>query len=208
MAAEANRVVERAELEFGLDDFASCVRDARSIRVYDEGDPVEKELLLSFVDLARQTASAANRQTLRYHIATEPVEREQVFACLGWAGYLKDWDGPATGERPSGYIVVFNEGEPSTNTYIDLGIAAQTMVLAASETGIGACMLRCFGAADLKAACGIERDNLVPMLVISFGTPAQKVVMESMPLGGDVRYWVDDEGVHHVPKLTLGEITV
>jgi nitroreductase len=208
MAAETNRVVERAELEFGLDDFASCVRDARSVRVYDEGDPVERELLLSFVDLARQTASAANRQTLRYHIVTEPVERERVFACLGWAAYLKDWDGPASGERPSGYIVVFNDGDPSASTYIDLGIAAQTMVLAASETGIGACMLRNFGRSDLKAACGIDCDGLVPMLVVSFGTPAQKIVMEPMRLGGDVRYWVDEKGVHHVPKLTLGEIVV
>jgi hypothetical protein len=33
-------------------------------------------------------------------------------------------------------------------------------------------------------------------------------VLEAMAQGGDIKYWRDDQGVHHVPKRSLGEIII
>lgn len=58
---------------------------------------------------------------------------------MGWAGYLKDWDGPEVGERPAAYILLV--GRADVNSATDEGIIAQTILLAAVEKGLGGCML-------------------------------------------------------------------
>ncbi len=45
-----------------------------------------------------------------------------------------------------------------------------------------------------------------PMLVVALGEPAETVVVETVRTDGDVRYWRDADGVHHVPKRPLGDI--
>ena len=67
---------------------------------------------------------------------------------LRWAALYKDWDGPAEGERPHGYVVICLPAELADNPIrlIDVGIAAQTMALAACARGLGCCMLRSFDA--------------------------------------------------------------
>ena len=54
----------------------------------------------------------------------------QVF---GGAGYLKDWPGPAEGQRPSAYIVVLGDTQITRNVGCDHGIAAQTIRLNGKE---------------------------------------------------------------------------
>ena len=73
----------------------------RSYRRFHQEVPVERETLRELVDLARLSASAANRQPLKYILSCEPERNALIFSCLRWAGYLKDWRGPAEGERPS-----------------------------------------------------------------------------------------------------------
>ena len=70
---------------------------------------------------------------------------------LAWAGALKDWPGPAEGERPTGYIAILAEravpGKPAAPiTEVDTGIAAQTMMLAARSATpeVSACMFKAF----------------------------------------------------------------
>ena len=61
---------------------------------------------MELVETARLTPSAANRQPFKYRIVCDEEENEKVFRLLGFAGYLKDWDGPSEGEKPTGYIVI------------------------------------------------------------------------------------------------------
>ena len=65
----------------------------------------------------------------------------KVYECLAWAGYLKDWDGPKEGERPSGYIILLRDKAINPNMSVDEGISAQSIFLGATEMGLGGCFL-------------------------------------------------------------------
>jgi hypothetical protein len=45
-------------------------------------------------------------------------------------------------------------------------------------------------------------------LVLALGEPAEEVVIDEVGEDGDIKYWRDDEGVHHVPKRSLDELIV
>ncbi len=44
------------------------------------------------------------------------------------------------------------------------------------------------------------------LLVVAIGKPKEQVRLEAVGPDGDIRYWRDDKGVHHVPKRSLEEI--
>ncbi len=179
----------------------------RSYRRFDESHRVERDTLLELVDLARQTASAANRQPLKYVLSADPQTNARIFPCLGWAAYLKEWPGPAPGERPSAYIVVLVDEAVSKEWWCDDGIAAQTILLGATERGLGGCMIGALRHERLRGALRIP-DHLRIRLVIALGKPAERVVIEPVPPSGDIRYWRDGAGVHHVPKRSLEEVVL
>lgn len=198
----------RALTRFGLDDFARTVRITRTYRRFDEGDPIPADLLEGLVELARLTASGANRQPLRYRIVSDAATRSRVFDTLRWAGALPDWDGPARGERPTGYVVICDAGGGAT-LRVDEGIAAQTMMLAAAQAGFGGCFLHAFDVEALTGALALDDAGVKPIMVVALGRPAEDVRIE--PLEGapaGTTYWRDADGTHHVPKRSLGEVLV
>jgi nitroreductase len=85
----------------------------RSYRRFYQEFAIEYPTLRELVDLARLSSSAANLQPLKYILSCEPKKNALIFPHLGWAGYLKDWHGPAEGERPSAYIIVLADTEIS-----------------------------------------------------------------------------------------------
>ena len=87
----------------------ALVLTTRSYRRFYQEHRIPLESLRDFIDIARLTASAANLQPLRFLLYNEPEDCERIFPTLGWASYLKDWDGPAEGERPSAYIVILGD---------------------------------------------------------------------------------------------------
>ena len=73
----------------------------RSYRRFFEDKKIEKNELVNLVDIARNTASGANNQPLRYKVVCDEESNKKVFDTLKWAGALPDWDGPVEGERPA-----------------------------------------------------------------------------------------------------------
>lgn len=179
----------------------------RSYRRFREDVPTSRQTLLDLVDLARCTPSGANRQPLKYMISCDPPTNARIFPTLGWAGYLKDWPGPAEGERPSAYIVILHDSEVSTSPGCDHGIAAQTILLGAAERGLGGCMIGSANRDALRHALSIPKRFEI-LLVIALGKPAEKVVLEEVGAEGGIEYWRDDAGIHHVPKRSLEEIVI
>ena len=131
-----------------------------------------------------------------------------IFPHLGWAGYLKDWSGPIEGERPTGYIIILGDKSIKQSFGCDHGIAAQSILLGAVEKGLGGCMLASVDRReDLMVELGLP-DNLLILLVLALGKPKETVVIDPLPEDGDIKYWRDAQGVHHVPKRSLEELIV
>lgn len=181
------------------------VKVNRSYRRFDQDVEVPPETLRELVNLARLSASLANFQPLKYRLVTSPSERAEVFPCLGWAGYLEDWEGPQEGERPSAYIVFLGDMELANSFQYDAGIAAQSMLLGAASRGLGGCIIASVKRERLRKALHIP-DPFEIIFVLALGKPAEKVVIEPLPPDGDIKYWRDAEGVHHVPKRGLDDI--
>ena len=183
------------------------VRGNRSYRRFHQEVQVCLEDLRELVDLGRLSASGANLQPLKYVLSYESERNAAIFETLGWAAYLKDWAGPEEGERPAAYIVVLGDTTIRKSFGVDPGIAAQSILLGAREKGLGGCILASIQRDALREALGIERHHEI-LLVLALGRPKETVVMDPVGADGDIKYWRDADGVHHVPKRPLDEIIV
>ena len=178
----------------------------RSYRRFYQSERISKAQLADWIDLARCSASARNSQSLKYIISTDEVLNAKIFEQLAWAGYLSYWKGPEEGERPSAYIVMLHDTFISENYLCDNGIAAQSILLGATEAGFGGCIIH-----------SVNRDKLCKLLnlseqfkiiqVLALGKPKETVVLEELK-NGDIKYWRDENQVHHVPKRSLDEIII
>ena len=182
------------------------IEKTRTVRRFDESHEVSEDTLVSLVDLARLSASGANRQPLKFILVTDPAKREAVFTCLAWAGYLPDWHGPEHGEKPTAYIVIVGDRNITESFGVDHGIAAQSIMLGATEAGLGGCIIASIKKEKLLTALTIPKHYEV-LLVLALGKPVERVVIDIIS-NNDVKYWRDEKQVHHVPKRTLAEIII
>lgn len=179
----------------------------RSCRRFYQNQKIDEETLRSLVDHARNSASAANLQPLKYMLFCDPDKNADIFSCLGWAAYLDDWKGPVEGERPSAYIVFLGDTTISPAFGWDTGIAAQSILLGAREKGLAGCMLGAIKRKRLTELLHIE-DRFKIALVVAIGKPKEEVVIVDAEADSSIRYWRDDNGVHHVPKRKLDDIII
>jgi nitroreductase len=175
-------------------------------RFYQEVD-IKLETLQELVDLARLSASAANMQPLKYILSCHTEKNSLIFSHLAWARYLKDWSGPCEGERPSAYIIILGDTEISRSFGCDHGIAAQSILLGATEKGLGGCMIAAIKREGLCKVLEIPPRYEI-LLVVALGKPKETVVVETVGPSGDIKYWRDSKGVHHVPKRLLDDIII
>ena len=182
------------------------VRKNRSIRRFNESHVIDRDELLNLIDHARLSASGRNQQSLKYIISNQPAQNEKIFPLLGWAGFIKEWDGPAKGERPSAYIIVLHDNQIASNHYCDEGIAMQSITLAAAEADLGCCMIASVDRTKLRDILSIP-EHLKILNVVAIGKPAEQVVLEELR-NNDYKYWRDDQEVHHVPKRPLSGIVL
>ena len=187
---------------------AELVKKTRSCRRFKENSQISIETLKELVDLGRLSASAANRQPLKYILSVDRKTNETIFPCLAWAAYLKDWSGPEKGERPAAYIVIVVDTRISNDFWCDHGIAGQSILLGATEKGLAGCFIGAINKEKLRKALQIAPHHKI-LLVIALGEPAERIVIESTTdSDGDIKYWRDEKGIHHVPKRPLDEIIV
>jgi nitroreductase len=179
----------------------------RSYRRFHQKFKIRHETLRELVDLARLSASAANLQPLKYVLSCDSQRNALIFSCLEWAGYLKDWPGPCEGERPSAYIIILGDTEISQSFGCDHGITAQSILLGARDRGLGGCMIGSVRRQQLRKALDVPSRYEI-LLVLALGKPKEKVVIEAVGPNGDIKYWRDSEGIHHVPKRSLDEIII
>ena len=187
--------------------FKDLVKQNRSCRRFDNSHKNDEKTLRELVDLARNCASAANIQPLKYIICCDESKNEKIFSCLGWAAYLKDWKGPVKEEKPSAYIIIMGDHNICDKFWCDHGITAQTMLLGARTMGLGGCMFGSINIKKLKAYLNIK-DHLEVKLVVALGKPIEKIQIDELNKDGDIKYWRDENQIHHVPKRKLNDIII
>ena len=187
---------------------ADLIKKNRSFRRFYQDHVLDMETLTGLVDLARLSASAANLQPLRYILSVDSQKNTQIFSCLGWAGYLKGWNGPKEGERPSGYIIILSDSEKA-NDFVgyDCGIASQSILLGAREKRLAGCMIASIKRKQLRSLLNIDVRFKI-LLVIAIGEPKEEVVIETVGSDNNIRYWRDNADVHHVPKRSLKDVII
>jgi len=188
-------------------NFKELVAQSRTRRKFDGSKPVDIETLVGLIDTARLMPSGMNKQPLKYVVTADKEQCDEIFPLLGWAGYLKDWPGPAEGERPTGYIVILLDKDILDSPGCDHGIACQTIMLGAVEKGLGGCIIGTVNRKKLVKIFDLA-DNLEVLMVLALGVPAEKVVVETLPSDGKIEYWRGSDGKHHVPKRSLDDLIV
>ncbi|MFW6303149.1 MAG: nitroreductase family protein [Candidatus Sumerlaeota bacterium] len=179
----------------------------RSYRRFDASFKVPEETLKELVEMALLTASGGNQQPLKYIVSSDKEKNSKIFDCLAWAAALKDWDGPDSSQRPSGYIIILNDTQIMRQSGCDHGIAAQTILLGAVEKGLGGCILGAVNREKLRNALDLPGRYDI-LLVLAIGKPDETVIIEPMPADGETRYWRDELGNHHVPKRSIDEVII
>ncbi len=181
------------------------IAKTRTFRRFFQNEAVSSEMLSELLDLARLGGSARNGQPWQYLVINTPEMCEKVFPFLGWAGYLSDWKGPVEGERPSAYILCLLNSNwlkgPESEAQFDLGVATQNLLLGAMEKRLGGCRI---GSFNPKLADLFDLPEYLDIsLVVALGRPRETVIIEECKEDSDIKYWRDDDGVHHVPKRSL-----
>jgi len=178
----------------------------RSYRRFNEDHHIDTETIESFIDLARLSASGANKQPLKYLIYNTAEDCQKIFPYLAWAGYLTDWPGPDKGERPTGYIVILGDKSLADTFGVDHGLAAQSIMLGASEAGLGGCIIASIKREELGNELSLP-DKYEILLVLALGKPVENVIIEDLK-DADVKYWRDNSKNHHVPKRSLKDLII
>jgi nitroreductase len=178
----------------------------RTCRRFDETHRISLETLENLVDLARLSPSGGNRQPLKFLLCHTPEECEKIFPYLAWAAYLNDWPGPEKGERPSAYIIILGDKSINDNFGADHGIAAHSIMLGAANEGLGGCIIASITREELMDDLKIP-DKYEVLLILALGKPVEKVIIDEIK-GDEVKYWRDDNGIHHVPKRNLKDLII
>ena len=179
----------------------------RSYRRFDQQGIIEIDTLRELVDLARLSPSGANLQPLKYILSCDKPKNELIFPHLAWAGYLKDWPGPAEGEKPTAYIIILGDTNIRKSFGCDYGIAAQSILLGATEKGLGGCIIGSIERDQLRQAINIPSQYEI-LLAIALGKPTETVITEPTGPDQDIKYYRDKNNTHHVPKRPLDDIII
>ena len=185
------------------------LKKSRSYRSFDPTAPIFEEQLWEWVDHVRYCPSSINLQMLKFRLVTNTEECEKVLSDTRWAGKIKDTVLPPKGHSPVAYIVICSDSTviPSAESFQkDVGICAQTIMLAASESGYGGCMIGSFSAQNLQKILGLP-NYMIPQLVLALGHPDEQVELVEESPDGSVTYYREN-GIHYVQKRSLEHLIV
>ncbi len=190
--------------------FKDIVKKSRSYRGYDESRRISREELLELVDCARFAPSSVNGQPFQYLLVWKKEDVDRLQPLTGWARALPDMKLPHPGKCPTAFVVICQntEWDSNLNRYLrDVGAVAQTMLLAATQEGLGGIMIGNFSPAKVAQEMELP-ETIVPMLIVAFGKPDEKIVITEIGNGQSTKYYRDEQDVHYVPKRKLEDIVL
>lgn len=140
-------------------DVFEAVQKRKSQRSYDSR-PVARETLEKLLEAGRLSPSAKNIQPWHFIVVTDPKKRKALSKGL-YAKFLKDV--PAV-------IVLCGDETASPDWYVvDVALAGENMVLAATTEGLGTCWVGSFDEKDVKDLLGIPKNlRVVALLAVGY----------------------------------------
>ena len=175
----------------------------RSYRGYDNNFVVRPDQLRTIIEIATLCPSARNQQVLRFRPVLSD-EADKVLKHIRLGGALPELHLPFPGTEPRAFVVICSTVEESKYVDIDLGIVAQTMLLRATELGLGGICIGAFDHAEIREALQLPYE---PVLVIAIGRPAERIELVSCHEGDSLTYYREG-GVHYVPKIGIDDLII
>lgn len=173
----------------------------RSHRGYDSGFVVRGDQLLRIIGVNTRIASVRNRQVLRFR----PVladEAGKVLPHIRLGGALPELHLPLPGSEPNAFIICCSTVGESPSVGLDLGIAAQSMLLQAVEIGLNGICIGAFDREEIRREFALEFE---PLLILAVGRGIERIELVEAGRGERLDYYRRD-GIHYVPKLGLEEL--
>lgn len=140
-------------------EVTDAIRARRSVRAYTP-DPIPDQVLQKILEAGRQAPSANNQQPWHF-IIVKDAEKRAVMSEARYAKFLR--------ESPV-VIVGCGDWRDSPEWYpIDVSIAMENMVLAATAEGLGTCWVGSFDEGRIRELLQIpERYKIVAMLALGY----------------------------------------
>ena len=175
----------------------------RSYRGYDSKFVVRDDQLRSIIETAMLCPSARNQQVLRFRPVLSD-EADKVLQYIRLGGALPELHLPFPGTEPRAFVVICSTVEESKYVDIDLGIVAQSMLLRATELGLGGICIGAFDHAEIRELLELPYE---PLLVLAIGRPAEHIELKECHEGDSLTYYREGD-VHYVPKICLDDLII
>lgn len=175
----------------------------RSHRAYDNSFQVREDQLRRIIDVNRLIPSARNQQVLRFRMVLDN-EADKVLPHIKMGAALPELHLPEKGSEPRAFIIICSTVEESRFVDIDLGIAAQSMLLQAVEIGLNGICIAAFDKQKIREDFQLPYE---PLLILAIGRGKDNIQLSEISANESHNYY-RKEGVHYVPKLTIEELII
>ena len=170
----------------------------RSYRGYKKDFEVKREMLERIVAVNTKIASAKNQQVLRFKLVTKETGADTIVQNMKLGGLLPELHLPFEGTEPEAFIIICSTIPENKFVDIDLGIAAQSMLLKATEMGLNGIMIGAFNKAKITEAFDLLYE---PLLILAIGKGNETIKLQPVDEGEKLAYYRDEEGTQFVPKI-------
>lgn len=138
------------------------------MRAY-KSDPVDDDMLRRVLEAARIAPTAANRQPIRF-IVVHTKDREEELSRIYGAQWFTDAPIVICGciAKSEAWVRGLDN---KNHCEIDIAIAMDHLILAATNEGLGTCWIAAFNPKEAREVLGLP-DDIVPVIFTPLGWPA------------------------------------
>lgn len=143
------------------------INERYSVRAY-KSDPIEEEKLMVVLTAARMAPTASNRQPFNIIVIHTKGREEELLSV-----YQREWfvQAPLLLCVCGLPEVAWERRDGRQYLFVDIGIVMDHIVLAATELGLGTCIVAAFDVLNARRVLSIP-ENIEPILFTTLGYPA------------------------------------
>ena len=182
----------------------SLLKKNRSYRGYDADWKVPTTVLEKMVEVTQWVPTGKNQQAFRFKLVNDEQGAAIVTENVKMGALLPELHLPLPGTEPPAYIIICSTIPECKRVHVDLGIAAQSMLLKAVELGYNGLIIAAFNAQKVTEAFNLPYP---PVLILAVGKGAEKIEMTEISADESHNYWREN-GIHYVPKIRWEELVI